>query len=776
MGTLIHTPTTHHISSRRPRARVAGLGLAVLAGLLSLPGAASAALCSWTGAGADNKWSTDANWNCDGVVRQPENFDNLLFPDGMPRPANENDIPGLIVGFITLQGLGAGLQHWEITGTPNVTITIFQLEADSPADRDGLGPSFDVPIRTEPDDLERRVRNDGTASLVIGDLTLNGTGTSVVFLGSGSVTVAGHISGAGGRPGERPAIRIQSQSGVTLNDNSYTGGTHITAGGTLVAAHPHAVGVAGAQDVVTVAGTLLVSDGVALDASIIFELGTIEVPVGATATINGPIEVPAVPGGFNAGSLHVEGALSITNRIAGDGSALLQDGGGVVTLSSPANRFDILRVASGTLRVGAPGALPAGVLVTLSFDATTATLDLNGFDAAIGPLNGAAGGRVLLGAQTLTVDTSNHTIYNGSIAGTGNLVKSGAERLLLAGATPNAYTGTTIVQDGDLTLAKTAINGTIVGPLVVTGGRVSLMAGEQIADQAAVTVNDPGQLIFELTLTETIGSLAGNGNISLDESSLIIGASNASTTYGGAIGGTVVGSVTKVGAGTLTFTGGSTYGLTVIANGTLLVNGTLTSRVFLAGGILGGVGTVDAILSNAARQIRDVDGALAASGAISPGPGPGPGPGILHVRSATLEDIVFVAEINGPSAGANYDQLAGTDDLQIADTSTLEVSLGFAAPKGAQFTIIRVAPGKNVFGTFNGLPEGGTLTVNQQRFRITYQGGDGNDVVLTAIDDAPAPPPPPPPTSRPISSRKARPASSSMRMCSSRIRMTPPRR
>src|SRR5439155_951846 len=36
-----------------------------------------------------------------------------------------------------------------------------------------------------------------------------------------------------------------------------------------------------------------------------------------------------------------------------------------------------------------------------------------------------------------------------------------------------------------------------------------------------------------------------------------------------------------------------------------------------------------------------------------------------------------------------------------------------------------------VVGTFNGLPEGTTVTINSVNFRLTYHGGDGNDIVLT---------------------------------------------
>ena len=36
-----------------------------------------------------------------------------------------------------------------------------------------------------------------------------------------------------------------------------------------------------------------------------------------------------------------------------------------------------------------------------------------------------------------------------------------------------------------------------------------------------------------------------------------------------------------------------------------------------------------------------------------------------------------------------------------------------------------------ITGTFAGLPEGAKFTSNGRTYRITYQGGDGNDVVVT---------------------------------------------
>ncbi len=60
---------------------------------------------------------------------------------------------------------------------------------------------------------------------------------------------------------------------------------------------------------------------------------------------------------------------------------------------------------------------------------------------------------------------------------------------------------------------------------------------------------------------------------------------------------------------------------------------------------------------------------------------------------------------------------------------TLDIALGFTPAPGDQFTILT----NRVSGTFTNLPEGSVLPVTATTaFRITYTGGDGNDVVLTA--------------------------------------------
>ena len=57
----------------------------------------------------------------------------------------------------------------------------------------------------------------------------------------------------------------------------------------------------------------------------------------------------------------------------------------------------------------------------------------------------------------------------------------------------------------------------------------------------------------------------------------------------------------------------------------------------------------------------------------------------------------------------------------------------FVPKKDQTYTIISVAGSQPVQGTFKELVEGATFTQNGVLFKITYKGGDGNDVVLTVL-------------------------------------------
>jgi len=93
-------------------------------------------------------------------------------------------------------------------------------------------------------------------------------------------------------------------------------------------------------------------------------------------------------------------------------------------------------------------------------------------------------------------------------------------------------------------------------------------------------------------------------------------------------------------------------------------------------------------------------------------------------------------ELNGVSAGTQYDQII-TAGLNLDDDSnggaSLEISLGYEPAINDSFTIIQITDVFPSLNHFNGLPGGAEFVVDGTLFSITYVGGDGNDVVLTAL-------------------------------------------
>jgi autotransporter-associated beta strand protein len=146
---------------------------------------------------------------------------------------------------------------------------------------------------------------------------------------------------------------------------------------------------------------------------------------------------------------------------------------------------------------GAPGANTIEFPVTLgaaqTFDCVNAGASLT--------FNGA----LTLGAFTVTFGGTGNTTQHGLIGGTGGLIKSGAGRLLLAGSVNNTYSGLTTVTAGILelndTLSATAM---VPGDLTISGGKVLLTEGNQIADTAEVTISGSGLLDLN-NFDETIG-------------------------------------------------------------------------------------------------------------------------------------------------------------------------------------------------------------------------------------------------------------------------------
>jgi len=96
--------------------------------------------------------------------------------------------------------------------------------------------------------------------------------------------------------------------------------------------------------------------------------------------------------------------------------------------------------------------------------------------------------------------------------------------------------------------------------------------------------------------------------------------------------------------------------------------------------------------------------------------------------------------INGPAVGSDYGQLnvTGTVTLQQIDLA-VTLSPAYTPSIGQSFVIVANDDTDAVSGAFHNAPEGAVVATSATvALQISYVGGTGNDIVLTAINNAPA--------------------------------------
>src|SRR5206468_2347713 len=96
--------------------------------------------------------------------------------------------------------------------------------------------------------------------------------------------------------------------------------------------------------------------------------------------------------------------------------------------------------------------------------------------------------------------------------------------------------------------------------------------------------------------------------------------------------------------------------------------------------------------------------------------------------------------VGGHVAGSGYDQVRVAGTVTLAGTFNPSLAGKFVPRLNETFVVIDNRGTGPVAGTFSGLAEGAVITIGLNQFRISYRGGDGNDVVLTAIATANHPP------------------------------------
>jgi fibronectin-binding autotransporter adhesin len=347
-----------------------------------------------------------------------------------------------------------------------------------------------------------------------GSVTLQTPSVLTVNIASGSNTFSGSITGSGGLTVSGGGTLVLS---ATLNANTYSGATSITAG-TLEAE----------------ANSLSTSSAVTISS-------------GAYLQISGANQIPSLSG---SGNVTLDDTLTIESDLANTFSGVIQGTGGLtfsgsgsLSLSAVSTYSGDTNINGGALYLTGSGTLSSASVLTMQentiFDISAVTTS-----ASIGTLSSTGENINLnLGSKTLTITQAAFGSFTGSIAGTtGSLVKAGSSTLQLAGSS-NTYSGTTTISAGTLQ----------------AGAQNSFSAGS-----AVTLANVLGATLDLNGFSNEIASIAGGGTTggsitlgSSEETILTLGNDNSSTSFGGVISGT--GGIVKIGTGTLTLTGSNTY-------------------------------------------------------------------------------------------------------------------------------------------------------------------------------------------------------------------------
>lgn len=488
--------------------------------------------------------------------------------------------------------------------------------------------------------------------------------------GAGGGTNSG-FAGSGGSGGA--GMRFEAGGSLTVgHGGSITGGEGGAVGQVFGFAHgAGGAGIVGSDLTITLDDGSTVSGGLSgggVQADAITFTGGANVLSfgGETSGLTGNI-------GIVSGSLIFSQGNGITttvaNVITGNGS-VIKAGDGVLILSDDNTFSGGVTLAGGGIIMGHNNALGTGTFTVLG----NLLIIQNGI---------TIGNDTDLQADLdINVDPGATGTHAGDIASTGvfGIDKIGAGTLVLSGT--NTYTGATNANAG--TLGAGAENA------------FSASSAHVIAAGAVLDLND---------FSQTIGSLAGAGDVTLGTATLTAGGDNTSTSFSGIMSGD--GGFTKQGTGTLTFSGTNSYsGDTDVNSGTLLVNGSIASSALTtvgSGAVLGGDGIVG-------------DTMIGAGGTLSPGNSIGQ----LDVDGKLTFDplATYLVEIDPTDA----DRTDATGSASLAGTVNAQFAPGAYAVN--QYTILTAdgGLGGTTFDTLatDNLPAGFAASLDYQ----------GNDVLL----------------------------------------------
>lgn len=559
----------------------------------------------WTG-GFDGKWSDGFNWT---ESLPPCANANLIFPSGAANLNNSNDLGNpFAINSITFTGTGYTLNGGELdVGVGGVTDN----------STGGANTIAATMVLLAPQSL--MVTNAGETFVNGTSIGLNGN--QLTFAGAGDSVMSGSIGGAGGV--------LKNGTGTTFYyiNNTYTGVTTIN-DGRLEIRSSSSLGTGGAGNEVHVndGGMLALSgDGLDVVNKRLFIAGLGPSSNGALVSAGGSnmwegnvsldanseinvvnsgdiLELSGVISGLQGISKINSGTLTLSGANTFGGQVQIQEGAVKITFDGA------LGAGDGTLATGTVVSDGAELAIFGNLNVANEHLTLNGFGSGPGAMetHGSIiwGGPVVLESNSSLAAGATSLALNGVISGTGNLTVSNDGGIPTVLSALNTYTGNTMVGSGILRIG-------VPGAVIPAGSNLTVDFGG----------------IFDLNNNdETIGTISGDGQITMENGSLTTNA-NADTTFSGVFTSTS-GILTKNGTGTLTLSGASDAfaGGTVINGGAIKLQNTLAAgsgsisvndpgKLMVDGGITLGNGI--SMATNTVPSIESISGDNAFSG----GPG-----------------------------------------------------------------------------------------------------------------------------------------------------------
>jgi hypothetical protein len=588
----------------------------------------------------------------------------------------------------------------------------------------------------------------GTLSIASGNAFTNSTGGTLDLESGGKLSVIGNLTNMGALSTNIAnlggAANTISISGKLTNNTgaTFTVGAN---GDTTDTASVGLLGNAGTVAVDKGATFKMTATGADANAgSITATGGTVSIASGGAFTNDtaGTLDLEeggnlSVTGGLtNAGTLSTNKANlgGAANTIAISG-ALTNNTGATVIVGDNNDTADTASIGS----LANSGTVTVGTGATLEFN--TAATDTNAGTIAV---NGALDIKLattLSGAGTLTLTNGaitglgatgpaftnsstiqgSGTISNLGITNAGTLTANQSAALVILPTTAGLdNTGTINVAAGDTMQIGTPAGGALTNfsGTTLTGGTYNVTgtlqfgaSGTTIATNAAsITLSGAGKMI-DFGSNNILAGFKDNSSTGVFK----MAAGATLTTTGGSFtnAGTFV-----AGTGTTFTVGGTSFNFTE-TGGSAQVNGTLTSSTLgtlaINGGTVDGTGTLG---------YNVVDSSVLTPGDSATATGKLTVADTYTQQSTGALDI----QINGASAGTNYDVLKVTQTATLGGTLNITLGSSFTPSVGETFTILTASSVSDTFATVNGLAINGS-----EHFTVTYYAGG---VVLTVVTGA----------------------------------------